>query len=67
MREVTFDFGFERWFPYVTAVLAALLLLLGFVFDEPILTWLTFPLIGVGLLFDHLYQKQVDEAIKDMI
>ena len=67
MKKVTISPGFERWIPYTMAGSAALLLFLGVFFNEPILTWLTFPLIGAGLLFDHLYQKQVNEAIEDMI
>ncbi len=67
MKKVALSSGLERWVPYLMAGSAALLLGLGFLFDVPFLTWLTFPLIGAGLLFDHLYQKQVDEAIKEMI
>lgn len=67
MRKVTVTLGFERWFPYLMAGTAVVLLTLGFVLEEPILTWFTFPLIAAGLLFDHLYQKQVDEAIEGML
>ncbi len=67
MKKVVLSTGFERWVPYLIALLAALLLIAAFLLNEPILIWFTFPLIAAGLLFDHMYQKQLEEAIRDMI
>ncbi|MBS3816006.1 MAG: hypothetical protein KGY76_00395 [Candidatus Thermoplasmatota archaeon] len=67
MKKVSFSRGFEGWMPYVMAGTASVLLLLSFLFSVPILTWLAFPLIGAGLFFDHLYQKQIDKALKEMM
>jgi len=67
MEEVEISRGIEGSIPFVLAAIAASLLLLSFLTDSFLLVWLTFPIIGVGLIYDHLYQKHVEKVLKDTI
>ncbi|MBS3782753.1 MAG: hypothetical protein KGY66_01195 [Candidatus Thermoplasmatota archaeon] len=67
MEEVEVSRGFEGSIPFLLAGIAAVLLILSFLTDRFILIWLTFPIIGAGLIYDHLYQKHVKNALKDTI
>ncbi len=67
LKKVGLSWSLENLVPYFLAGIASAFLLIGFFFNMTMLIWFTFPLIGAGLLYDHLYQKQVDEALKKII
>ncbi len=67
MEEVKLSRGLEGSVPFIMAGTAGILLLLSFIFDINFLIWFTFPLIGAGAVFDHLYQKKVDRLVEDRI
>ncbi len=67
MEEVEISRGIEGSIPYILAAIAAALLIVSFLSDRFLLVWLTFPIIGVGLIYDHLYQKHVEKVLKDTI
>ncbi len=59
--------GLDGSVPFIFAGIAAAVLLISFVTDRFLLTWLAFPLIGAGLIYDHLYEKQVEKALEERI
>ncbi len=67
MEKLDHPRGLEGSIPFIMAGAAGLLLLLSFVFDLYFLIWFTFPLIGTGVVYDHLYQKKVDRTLKNRI
>jgi len=67
MEEVEISRGLEGSIPFILAGIAASILLLSFLTEHFLLIWLTFPVIGAGLIYDHLYQKHVENILKDMI
>jgi len=67
MDEVNISRGLEGSIPFILAGIASLILLTSFLIDYFLLIWFTFPLIVVGLIYDHLYQKHVERALKEMI
>ncbi|GEM_PF-3256594 len=67
LEEVKISTDLESIVPYILAGIAAFLLLTSHLFDLTILTWFTFPLIGAGVIYDHIYQKQVTESIKKVV
>ncbi|MFW6145052.1 MAG: hypothetical protein ACOC55_05715 [Candidatus Natronoplasma sp.] len=67
MYKINLPWGLENLAPYIFAALAGTLLTVGFFSDRTFLIWFTFPFIGAGLLYDHLYEKQVEELIKRVI
>jgi len=67
LESVEISRGLEGSVPFILAGLAALILLFSFLSSRFLLIWLTFPLTGAGLLYDHIYQKQVEEALEKSI
>ncbi len=67
MEEVEISRGLEGSIPFFLAGIAAFILLLSFLTERFLLIWFTFPIIGVGLIYDHLYQKHVEKVLKDKI
>jgi len=67
MKKIKVPMDLKSLIPYLFASLAAALLLSSFFFDGTVLIWLTFPLIGAGLIYDHLYQKWLDKKIRKKI
>jgi len=67
LEKVSISRGLEGSVPYIMAGIAAFLLIFSFLTDRFLLIWLTFPIIAVGLIYDHLYQKHVEKVLRDMI
>ncbi|MFP4001618.1 MAG: hypothetical protein ACLFSM_02435 [Thermoplasmata archaeon] len=67
LDEVEMPRGLDGLIPFVLAAIAAFFLFIGFLFDYHMLIWFTFPIVGAGLLYDHLYEKQVEKALEETI
>ncbi len=67
MEKVKISRGLEGSIPFILAGLAASLLLVSFIIDRYTLIWFAFPLIGAGLIYDHLYEKQMKKILKNKI
>ncbi len=67
MEELHYDFNTRAGLPYILAGMAAFILVLSFISDMDLLIWATFPLIALGLILDHIYQKELDRKARDEI
>ncbi len=65
MEVLEYDITLEGVIPYILAAAAGLLILISFLFNYAVLIWLTFPLIAIGLIVDHLFQKKLDKEAKE--
>jgi len=66
-EKVEFDVSLWTLFPYVMAGTAGLFLLSAYILNMPILIWMTFPFIIIGVLADSYYQKHIDENARKII
>ncbi|MFP4051571.1 MAG: hypothetical protein ACLFVB_07530 [Thermoplasmata archaeon] len=66
-EKVEFDVGLWTLFPYIMAGIAGLFLLSAYLLSMPILIWMTFPFIIIGVLEDSYYQKRIDEKARKII
>jgi len=64
---VRFPWTWRTALPYFFAGLGGLLLLISHLYNIVFLIWITLVLIAVGLLSDHLYQKDLDRKAVDKI
>ena len=67
VREVKFEWTWRTALPYIIAGIGAALLILSHVFNMVLFIWITLILVAVGLVLDHLYQKELDKTAKDKI
>lgn len=67
METIEFPWTYETFIPYICAGIAAILLFLAYITGEFLIVWATFPLIAIGLIVDHLYQKKLDRKAEDKI
>ncbi|MFO7992197.1 MAG: hypothetical protein R6U61_07915 [Thermoplasmata archaeon] len=67
MEIIEYPWEWKAFVPYVSAGLAGLCLLLSYILDITLLTWAALPLIAFGLIFDHFYQKELDEEAREVI
>lgn len=67
MEEVKFPWKFRTFLPYLMASIAAVLLLAAYMTGMTILIWIVFIPILVGLILDHLYQKELDRKAREII
>ncbi len=54
-------------FPYIMAGVAGVLLVSSYMLNLPILVWMTFPFIIIGVIADSYYQKTLDEKARKII
>ena len=66
-EKIEFEITLWTLFPYIMAGFAGLFLILAYIWNMPMLIWLTFPFIVIGILGDSYYQKHIDEKAKKII
>lgn len=66
-EEIDFDINIWSLFPYIMAGFAGVFLMSAYIFNIPILIWMTFPFIIIGVLADSYYQKRVDDRARKII
>ncbi|MFO7791704.1 MAG: hypothetical protein R6W73_01805 [Candidatus Saliniplasma sp.] len=64
---VEFPWTWRTALPYILAGVGAVLLLLSHILEVVALIWIIFVLIAVGLISDHLYQKELDRRAVEKI
>lgn len=67
METIDFPWTLQTALPYIFASAAGTVLLAAYLSKMFMLIWLTFPLILIGLLIDHYYQKKLDLKAEDRI
>ncbi len=65
MERVDFPWTINTILPYIFASGAGIVLLVSYLSGMFGLIWLTFPLILIGLIIDHYYQKKLDLKAKE--
>ena len=67
VRDVEFPWTWRTALPYILAGIGAVLLILSHILDLILLIGATLTLVVLGLVLDHLYQKELDKRAKDKI
>jgi len=67
MEKVEFPWTLQAVLPYVFAATAAFVLIVAYLTGRFRLIWLTFPLVIIGLVIDHYYQRKLDIKAKESV